>query len=118
MPSELITPDDGPEILAAMSQFAEIETGGDIRVEFEIGEGNAAAEILAAAATTGSDLIVMAPTADAGGLMQDNAPTIYGYGSLQALFDGEAGGAKAASPGASGTPVTERPASGSTDRHD
>ena len=59
------------------------------------------------------------PTADTGGLMQHNAPTIYAYASLDALFDGEAaGGAKAPLPGASGKPVTERPASGSTDGQD
>jgi uncharacterized damage-inducible protein DinB len=56
------------------------------------------------------------PTADTGGLMQDNASTIYAYASLEALLDGEAaGGAKAALPEASGKPVTERPASGWTD---
>ena len=50
------------------------------------------------------------PTADTGGLMRDHAPTIYAYRSLDALFTGEAaGGAKAALPGASGKPVTERP---------
>ena len=50
------------------------------------------------------------PTADTGGLMQNHAPTIYGYSSLDALFNGEAaGGAKAPLPGASGKPVTERP---------
>ncbi len=50
------------------------------------------------------------PTADTGGLMQDKAPTIYAYGSLDALLAGEAGGgAKSAllNPGAK--PVTERP---------
>ena len=53
------------------------------------------------------------PTADTGGLMQNHAPTIYAYPGLDALFTGEAaGGAKAALPGASGEPVTERPASG------
>ncbi len=47
-------------------------------------------------------------------MMQNHAPTIYAYPSLDALFNGEAaGGAKAALPGASGKPVTERPASGS-----
>lgn len=52
------------------------------------------------------------PTADTGGLMQDNAPTIYAYTSLQALLGGEpTGGAKAPFPGPSGKPVTERPAS-------
>jgi uncharacterized damage-inducible protein DinB len=50
------------------------------------------------------------PTADTGGLMQDHAPTIYAYSSLNALLKGEAeGGAKAILPGASGRPVTERP---------
>jgi len=50
------------------------------------------------------------PTADTGGLMQNHAPTIYAYKSLEALFAGEnAGGAKAALPGSGGTAVTERP---------
>jgi hypothetical protein len=50
------------------------------------------------------------PTADTGGLMQDHAPTIYAYLSLNALLKAEAeGGAKAPLPGASGKSVTERP---------
>ena len=50
------------------------------------------------------------PTADTGGLMQNQAPTIYGYSSLNALFDGEvAGGAKAPLPSAGGKAVSERP---------
>ena len=50
------------------------------------------------------------PTADTGGLMQNHAPTIYAYASLDALLKGEAaGGAKAALPGSAGKPVTERP---------
>ncbi|HET8924832.1 MAG TPA: DinB family protein [Candidatus Acidoferrum sp.] len=50
------------------------------------------------------------PTADTGGLMQNHAPTIYEYSSLQALLDGEmAGGAKTPLPGAGGKAVTERP---------
>jgi hypothetical protein len=53
------------------------------------------------------------PTADTGGLMVERAPTIYAYSSLDALLKGETtGGAKAALPGASGKPVTERPAGG------
>ena len=53
------------------------------------------------------------PTADTGGLMQNHAPTIYAYPSLDALFTGEAaGGAKAALPGAAGKPVSERPMDG------
>jgi uncharacterized damage-inducible protein DinB len=52
------------------------------------------------------------PTADTGGLMQNHAPTIYAYASLDALLKGEAaGGAKTPLPGAGGKPVTERPAS-------
>ncbi len=50
------------------------------------------------------------PTADTGGLMQNHAPTIYGYSSLQALLESEAaGGAKAPLPGGGGKAVTERP---------
>ena len=50
------------------------------------------------------------PTADTGGLMQNHAPTIYAYSSLDALLKGEvAGGAKANLPGVSGEPITERP---------
>jgi uncharacterized damage-inducible protein DinB len=50
------------------------------------------------------------PTADTGGLMQNHAPTIYGYPSLSALFDGEAGGGnKTLLPRAGGRAVTERP---------
>ena len=50
------------------------------------------------------------PTADTGGLMQNHAPTIYAYPSLNALFEGEAaGGKKTKLPGAAGKAVTERP---------
>ncbi len=50
------------------------------------------------------------PTADTGGLMQNHAPTIYAYRSLEELLAGEsAGGAKAKLPGAAGQKVTERP---------
>ena len=50
------------------------------------------------------------PTADTGGLMQNHAPTIYGYPSFEALLEGEAaGGAKKPLPGAGGKAVTERP---------
>jgi hypothetical protein len=54
------------------------------------------------------------PTADTGGLMQNHAPTIYAYTSLDALIAGEkAGGAKSPLPGmagAAGQPISERPA--------
>ena len=53
------------------------------------------------------------PTADTGGLMQNHAPTIYAYSSVDALLEGESrGGAKSALPGGSdirGVAVTERP---------
>jgi uncharacterized damage-inducible protein DinB len=50
------------------------------------------------------------PTADTGGLMANHAPTIYAYGSLEELLDGEErGGAKTKLPGAGGGEVTERP---------
>jgi uncharacterized damage-inducible protein DinB len=53
------------------------------------------------------------PTADTGGLMQNHAPTIYAYSSLDGLLQGENhGGAKAPLPKALGTTsaaVTERP---------
>jgi len=46
------------------------------------------------------------PTADTGGLMQNHAPTIYAYSSLEALLHDDA---KSALPGAAEKPVTERP---------
>jgi uncharacterized damage-inducible protein DinB len=50
------------------------------------------------------------PTADTGGLMQNHAPTIYAYPSLQALLEAEPhGGAKTPLPGAGEMAVTERP---------
>jgi uncharacterized damage-inducible protein DinB len=52
------------------------------------------------------------PTADTGGLMQNQARTMYAYSSLEALLQGEAaGGAKLSLPGvagARGKAVTER----------
>lgn len=54
------------------------------------------------------------PTADTGGLMQQHAPTIYAYVSIDALVEGEShGGAKLPLPDRSrlnGIAVTERPA--------
>jgi uncharacterized damage-inducible protein DinB len=53
------------------------------------------------------------PTADTGGLMQNHAPTIYAYSSIEMLLDGEShGGRKSPLPdraASSGVPVTERP---------
>ncbi len=49
------------------------------------------------------------PTADTGGLMQNHAPTIYAYDSVEELLKG---GPKKPLPGAGNKPVTERPNSG------
>jgi len=53
------------------------------------------------------------PTADTGGLMQNHAPTIYAYSSLEALVEGESGGgAKSRLPGTAALgniALTERP---------
>jgi hypothetical protein len=50
------------------------------------------------------------PTADTGGLMQNHAPTIYAYSSIDELLRGETGGgAKSPLPHSGGKTVTERP---------
>ena len=50
------------------------------------------------------------PTADTGGLMQDDAPVIYAYPDFESLLDGElSGGRKSALPARGTRPVTERP---------
>jgi uncharacterized damage-inducible protein DinB len=68
-------------------------------------------QLLAMLRMLGHDLhSTYGPTADTGGLMQNHAPTIYAYAGVEALCAGEAGGgAKAALPGPSSKPVTERP---------
>ena len=50
------------------------------------------------------------PTADTGGLMQNHAPTIYAYASVELLLTGEeSGGKKSSLPARGEKPVTERP---------
>lgn len=50
------------------------------------------------------------PTADTGGLMQNQAPVIYAYTDLDALLAAEAvGGRKSPLPGPGAQPPTERP---------
>ena len=50
------------------------------------------------------------PTADTGGLMQNHAPTIYAYSTLEALLQAEVGGGhKTPLPGPGTKPATERP---------
>jgi nucleotide-binding universal stress UspA family protein len=59
VPAAVLTPDDRDQLLSSMREFADAEAGSQIRVEFELGEGSAATEILARAASTKPDLIVM-----------------------------------------------------------
>jgi uncharacterized damage-inducible protein DinB len=68
-------------------------------------------QLLAMLRMLGRDLhSTYGPTADTGGLMQNHAPTIYAYPTLEALLHGEAnGGAKSALPSRADRPVTERP---------
>jgi uncharacterized damage-inducible protein DinB len=68
-------------------------------------------QLLAMLRMLGHDLhSTYGPTADTGGLMQNHAPTIYAYATLEAMLEGEAhGGRKSALPPRSDVPVTERP---------
>ena len=67
-------------------------------------------QLMAMLRTLGRDLHSnYGPTADTGGLMQNHAPTIYAYSSVDALLEGEGdGGRKSLLPGAGGKAVTER----------
>jgi nucleotide-binding universal stress UspA family protein len=58
-PSAVLTSTDRDELLASMKRFAEDEAGAAVPIQFEISEGNAAAEILAHASAMPSDLLVM-----------------------------------------------------------
>ena len=68
-------------------------------------------QLLAMLRMLGRDLhSTYGPTADTGGLMQDQAPTIYAYPTLEQILEAEKqGGDKTRLPSASGKPVTERP---------
>jgi uncharacterized damage-inducible protein DinB len=68
-------------------------------------------QLLAMLRMLGRDLhSTYGPTADTGGLMQDRAPTIYAYPSLEAALAAERnGGDKSVLPPRTGKPVTERP---------
>ena len=53
---------------------------------------------------------VYGPSADSGGLPQNNAKTIYAYPDIKSLIEGESkGGLKARLPGPGDRPCTERP---------
>jgi uncharacterized damage-inducible protein DinB len=68
-------------------------------------------QLLAMLRMLGHDLhSTYGPTADTGGLMQNHAPTIYAYTSLEAMLAAErSGGAKSALPPRTDKAVTERP---------
>ena len=68
-------------------------------------------QLLAMLRMLGHDLhSTYGPTADTGGLMQNHAPTIYAYASLEVMLKAEAdGGSKRALPPRGAQPVTERP---------
>ena len=68
-------------------------------------------QLLAMLRMLGRDLhSTYGPTADTGGLMQDQAPTIYAYPTLEQILEAEKqGGDKMRLPSASAKPVTERP---------
>jgi uncharacterized damage-inducible protein DinB len=68
-------------------------------------------QLLAMLRMLGHDLhSTYGPTADTGGLMQNHAPTLYAYPTLEAMLDGEAqGGKKSPLPARPDRAVTERP---------
>ena len=68
-------------------------------------------QLLAILRMLGRDLhSTYGPTADTGGLMQNHAPTIYAYASLDQMLAAEAhGGDKTPLPARGDQPVTERP---------
>jgi nucleotide-binding universal stress UspA family protein len=59
LPAAVPTPGDLEALLASMKRFVETEIGLAVSMRFEIGEGDAASEILDRAAVIPSDLIVM-----------------------------------------------------------
>jgi nucleotide-binding universal stress UspA family protein len=59
LPSAVLTREDHDALLGSMKRFAEVEAGPGVSVEFEIREGDAAAEILETASSQPTDLIVM-----------------------------------------------------------
>jgi uncharacterized damage-inducible protein DinB len=70
-------------------------------------------QLMAMLRMLGSDMhSTYGPTADTGGLMQNHAPTIYAYPTLEALLKAESdGGAKRVLPPPGDKAVTERPIS-------
>lgn len=66
LPSMVLTQEDREELLASMRRVAAAEAAAGVPIEFEVGEGNAATEILARAKATSSDLIVMGTHGRAG----------------------------------------------------
>jgi nucleotide-binding universal stress UspA family protein len=59
LPSAALTREDRQAVLEAMNRFAESEVGTDVAMEFDIGEGGTAAEILGKADAMAADLLVI-----------------------------------------------------------
>lgn len=59
LPVTVPSPGDLDALVASMTRFAESEAGANVPMQFEVGEGDAAHEILERAAVLPSDLIVM-----------------------------------------------------------
>jgi nucleotide-binding universal stress UspA family protein len=59
VPVSVPTPGDLEALLVSMKHFADTEVGASVPMQYEIGEGDAATEILERATATPSDLIVM-----------------------------------------------------------
>lgn len=59
LPSAALALEDREAVLAAMRRFAETGAGAGVRIEFEIGDGSTAAEILRRAEELPADLLVM-----------------------------------------------------------
>jgi nucleotide-binding universal stress UspA family protein len=66
MPSTLAAGENRHDVLASMNALASNEGSGSVPIEFEIGEGQAAKEIMAQAIASRSDLIVMGTHGRAG----------------------------------------------------
>jgi nucleotide-binding universal stress UspA family protein len=59
LPLSVPTPGDLEALLGAMKRFADVELGSSVSIQYEIGEGDAASEILDRANALPADLIVM-----------------------------------------------------------
>ena len=59
IPATILAPEGRERVVSSMREFAEPAPAASVPLTFDVSEGNAATEILANAASTGTDLIVM-----------------------------------------------------------